>query len=153
LLAGCALGLLAIKPRFGLPFVAIVLARRDWAMLSGALACAAVQTALVWALFGTSSSSAYVAYMALVLPHADLLEAKPYLSHSLRAVIRLLPAWIGLPMWGVVAGWVLAARADARAYGGRDRSAVIRAADVVAVQGRVRLDRERRQPIGGGTHC
>lgn len=106
-LAGCALGLLAIKPQFGLPFVAIVLARRDWAMLGGALACAGVQIGLVWALLGASSLSGYAAYMALVLPHADLLEAKPYLSHSLRAITRLLPMWLGVPVWAAIAGWVL----------------------------------------------
>lgn len=106
-LAGCALGLLAIKPQFGLPFVAIVLARREWAMLAGALACAVVQAALVWALLGASSLTGYASFMALVLPHADLLEAKPYLSHSLRALTRLLPTWLGVPVWVAIAGWVL----------------------------------------------
>jgi hypothetical protein len=37
----------------------------------------------------------------------DLLESKPFNSHSLRAVTRLLPNAIGLPIWLVLSGIVL----------------------------------------------
>ena len=42
-LAGAAFGLLAIKPQFGIPLAVVVLARRDWAMLGGAVTSVALQ--------------------------------------------------------------------------------------------------------------
>ena len=42
-----------------------------------------------------------------LLKLADLLEAKPFLSHSLRAVTRLAPNWIGVPIWAIVSAIVL----------------------------------------------
>jgi hypothetical protein len=43
-----------------------------------------------------------------MLRHAEFLEPKPYQMHSLSALTRLLPAWIGLPLWVLTAGAVLA---------------------------------------------
>ena len=42
-----------------------------------------------------------------MLAYADMLEAKPFLSHSVRAVTRLAPNWIGVPMWAIVSAIVL----------------------------------------------
>src|SRR5262249_48451422 len=52
MLAGLALGVLAIKPQFGIPFAVIVLAGREWAMLGGALTSVAVQGCAVWLMLG-----------------------------------------------------------------------------------------------------
>ena len=51
-LAGFALGLLAVKPQFGPVFAVIVLMRRDWRMLLGALAAVAWQLSMVWIVLG-----------------------------------------------------------------------------------------------------
>ena len=106
-LAGAAFGLLAIKPQFGIPLAVVVLARRDWWMLSGALASVGLQSAAVWMFLGPDVFRSFASTLAFTLNHADLLESKPIYSHSLRAVTRLLPNWIGIPLWGVAAGTVL----------------------------------------------
>src|SRR6185436_19055101 len=49
-LAGCAFGLMAVKPQFGLPLAVVVLARRDWPMLLGAVASVMVQASIVYLL-------------------------------------------------------------------------------------------------------
>jgi hypothetical protein len=106
-LAGAALGLLAVKPQFGLPFAAIVLVRRDWPMLAGALVCIGVQALVVWWVLGAAAFSGYAAMLPTISAHADELEARPFQSHSVRAVTRLLPDPLGVPLWFLVTGWVL----------------------------------------------
>lgn len=105
--AGCVLGLLAIKPQFALPFAAVVVARRDWAMLGGAAVAVAAQAVLVWVLLGTNAFSGYASMLPVILRHADLLEAKPFQSHSLRALTRLLPNPVGMIAWGVAVAALL----------------------------------------------
>jgi len=106
-LAGCALGLLAIKPQFGLPFAIIVLARRDWHMLGGAIASVAAQASLVWLVLGSQAFLSYYSMLPSIVAHADALEPKAFQSHSIRSLTRLLPAWAGVPTWLLVAGLVL----------------------------------------------
>ena len=97
--AGFALGLLAIKPQFGPVFAVIVLMRRDWRMLWGAVGAVTLQLLGAWTLLGPDAFSGYFSVIQTVLAHADALEAKPYQSHSIRAVTRLLPGWFGLVTW------------------------------------------------------
>ena len=99
--AGCVLGLLAIKPQFALPFAAIVVARRDWAMLGGAAVVVAAQAVVVWAVLGAPAFSGYASMLPVIISHADLLEAKPFQSHSIRALTRLLPDPVSTIAWGV----------------------------------------------------
>jgi len=106
-LAGCALGLLAIKPQFGLPFAIIVLVRRDWRMLGGAIASVAVQASIVWLVLGGQAFLSYYSMLPSIAAHADALEPKPFQSHSIRSLTRLLPAWAGVPAWLLVASLVL----------------------------------------------
>ena len=106
-LAGAAFGLLAIKPQFGVPLAVIVLARRDWAMLRGAVASVGLQSAAVWMFLGPEVFRSFASTLTFTLNHVDLLESKPIYSHSLRTVTRLVPNWIGIPLWGVAAGTVL----------------------------------------------
>jgi alpha-1,2-mannosyltransferase len=106
-LAGVAFGLLALKPQFGIPLAAVVLACGEWRMLAGAVSSIAAQTALVWFVLGSSAFGAFAATMRFALTHADLLESKPFMSHSLRAVTRILPDWMGVPLWGALAAVVL----------------------------------------------
>ena len=106
-LAGCALGLLAIKPQFGLPFAAIVLVRRDWRMLGGAIASVALQALIVSLTLGSEAFLGYYSMLPSIVAHADALEPKAFQSHSIRSLTRLLPAWIGVPAWLLAATLVL----------------------------------------------
>ena len=105
--AGFALGFLAMKPQFGPVFAVIVLMGRDWRMLWGAVAAVAVQLVCVWAVLGLDVFGEYVSVLRTVAAHADALEAKPFQSHSIRAVTRLLPGWLGLAGWVGISGIVL----------------------------------------------
>jgi hypothetical protein len=106
-LAGAAFGLLALKPQFGIPLAAVVLACGEWRMLAGALSSVAAQVAVIWLALGASVFGAFVSSLRVTLIHADALEPKPFMSHSLRAVTRLLPDGIGLPLWLALSGLVL----------------------------------------------
>ena len=106
-LAGAAFGLLALKPQFGIPLAAIVLAGREWRMLAGAVASVAAQVAIIWTALGASVFAAFAGSLRISLTYVDLLESKPFNSHSLRAVTRLLPNAIGLPIWLVLSGIVI----------------------------------------------
>jgi alpha-1,2-mannosyltransferase len=107
MLAGAAFGLLALKPQFGIPLAVVVLARRDWAMLWGAVASVGLQSAAVWAALGAEAFRGFASTLAVTVNNVDLLESKPIYSHSLRSLTRLLPNSIGLPIWIVTAGIVL----------------------------------------------
>jgi alpha-1,2-mannosyltransferase len=105
--AGMAFGLLLIKPQFAIPIAVVVLACREWRMLAGAATAIVVQVAAVRWLLGWSVLEAYGRFVPVIMQHADLLEPKPYQSHSLRALTRLAPLWIGLPAWMALSAIVL----------------------------------------------
>jgi hypothetical protein len=106
-LAGLAFGLLAIKPQFGIPLAVVVLVCGEWAMLAGAATSVAAQAAVVWLMLGAEPFTAFAANVPTMIAFADLLEPKPFMSHSLRALTRLAPNWIGPPLWTLLAGIVL----------------------------------------------
>jgi alpha-1,2-mannosyltransferase len=111
LLAGAAFGLLALKPQFGIPLAVVVLSRREWAMLWGAVASVAVQCAVVWVSLGVEAFRGFASTLALTFSNVDLLESKPIYSHSLRSLTRLLPNSIGIPLWiaaGAIVLWYTA---------------------------------------------
>ncbi|MGH9370226.1 MAG: hypothetical protein ACRD15_01705, partial [Vicinamibacterales bacterium] len=85
----------------------VVLARREWKMLLGAVTSIAIQIGAVWLLLDWSVLEAYGTFVPTMLQHADLLEPRPFQSHSLRALTRLAPTSIGLPLWGVLSAIVL----------------------------------------------
>jgi hypothetical protein len=106
-LAGAAFGLLALKPQFGIPLAAVVLACGEWRMLAGAVSSVAAQAIVIWFAFGTTVFTAFAQSLRITVTYADWLESKPYMSHSLRSVTRLLPDWIGLPLWIALSAVVL----------------------------------------------
>jgi len=107
LLAGAAFGLLALKPQFGIPLAVVVLARREWAMLGGAVGSVALQSAVVWISLGAEAFRGFASSLAVTFNNVDLLEAKPIYSHSLRSLTRLLPNAVGIPIWIAAAAVVL----------------------------------------------
>ena len=106
-LAGVAFGLLAIKPQFGIPLAVVVLTSGEWAMMLGALTAVAAQVAAVWLVLGPDVFREYANALPMTFFYADQLEAKPFLSHSIRAVTRLVPNAIGVPVWVALSGGVL----------------------------------------------
>jgi hypothetical protein len=106
-LAGVAFGLLALKPQFGVPLAAVVLACGQWHMVAGAVSSVAAQAVVIWLAFGATVFTAFARSLHITVTYADWLESKPYMSHSLRAVTRLLPDWIGLPLWMALSAAVL----------------------------------------------
>jgi hypothetical protein len=106
-LAGAAFGLLTLKPQFGIPLAVTVLACGEWRMLVGAMASAAAQAAIIWVTMGSAAFSGFASTLRVTLTYADWLESKPFMSHSLRAVTRLLPASIGGPLWWALGAIVL----------------------------------------------
>jgi hypothetical protein len=106
-LAGFAFGLLALKPQFGIPLAVVVLVCGEWAMLAGAVTSVLAQAAVIWLALGSAVFPAFAESLPMTFAYADLLEAKPFLSHSLRALTRLAPNWIGLPAWALLSVIVL----------------------------------------------
>jgi len=58
-------------------------------------------------MLGSDAFTTFADSIPTTIAYADLLEAKPFMSHSLRALTRLTPNWIGLPMWAALAAIVL----------------------------------------------
>ena len=106
-LAGLAFGLLALKPQFGVPLAVVVLTCGEWAMLAGAIASVVAQVGAVWMMLGSAVFREFARTLPITFGHVDLLEAKPFLSHSLRSVTRLAPNWIGVPVWIALAAIAL----------------------------------------------
>jgi hypothetical protein len=106
-LAGVAFGMLAIKPQFGIPLAVVVLTSGEWAMMLGAITAVAAQVAAVWVVLGADVFREYANALPMTFFYADQLEAKPFLSHSIRAVTRLVPNAIGVPVWVALSGGVL----------------------------------------------
>lgn len=106
-LAGVALGLLALKPQFGLPFVVIVVAGREWRVLAGAVCSIFIQTVVVWLVMGPAAFSGFLAMVPDIVRNVDALEAATQQTHSLRTLTRLLPPVIGQPLWLAGVGVVL----------------------------------------------
>ncbi len=98
-LAGLAFGLLALKPQFGVPLAAIVIGRGEWRLLAGALTSVLMQVSLVSFTLGGLVIVDFVRSIPDTIRHTDLLESRPFMSHSLRSLTRLLPSWAGVPVW------------------------------------------------------
>ena len=110
-LAGAALGLMALKPQFGLPFAVITVAGREWRMLAGAVCSVLAQAGVVWLAMGPAAFTGFLAIVPDIMRNTDALEAVSEHSHSIRAVTRLLPDAIGLPLWVMSVGavsWIVA---------------------------------------------
>jgi hypothetical protein len=99
-LAGMAFGLLAIKPQYGIVLAAVVLARREWPILGGALLSIAGQVAAVCLLFDASVVWTYLRILPR-LPDLGLLGL--HRMHSLRSLTGLLPSPISTLLWSVAA--------------------------------------------------
>jgi alpha-1,2-mannosyltransferase len=114
LVAGAALGLLALKPQLGLPFAVIVVAGREWRLLAGAACSIAAQAVAVWSVMGAAAFTAFWKLVPDIVANVNALEDAPERVHSIRSITRLLPGslgwalWFGaaaIDLWGVAAVW------------------------------------------------
>jgi hypothetical protein len=107
-LAGMALGLLAIKPQFGLALAAVVLVCGEWSLLAGIAASVTIQIALVAVFISASVLSEYFSTLQQLSSMVGMLEPRPYQLHSIRAITNLLPGtWLGLFLWFALSAVVI----------------------------------------------
>ncbi len=107
--AGVAFGFLAIKPQFGVAIAVVMLARREWRVIGGAIAAIAAQVGLSMLVLGTGPMLAYVRMLRRSPGLAALLEPDLSLLHSLRAFWTLLvpSQTAALALYALTAGGVL----------------------------------------------
>jgi hypothetical protein len=119
-LAGVALGLLFMKPQFGLVLAVVVLACREWSMVAGLALSAAAQAMLVAGLLGRTALIEYVQVLPRLAGLRAVLEPRAESMQSIAALTGLLPgrapaiAWLlasAAVCWLVVRIW----RSDAPA--------------------------------------
>ncbi len=105
-LAGIALGLLFMKPQFGLVLAVVVVACGEWSILAGLAASACIQLALVVGLLGQSVLLEYLHIATRISALQDALEPSVSEMHSLAVVTRLLPDGLSIAAWLIATGVV-----------------------------------------------
>lgn len=106
ILAGLALGLLLIKPQFGLVLAIVVLTCGEWAILAGLALSAVIQALAVAGLLGPTVLLDYLKVLPRLAGVQDALEPSIAHLHSLAAVTRLLPGPAATLAWLLVSGAV-----------------------------------------------
>jgi hypothetical protein len=108
--AGVALGSLIIKPHLGPAVAVVMLVRREWRVIGGALAAIGVQWGVSALVLGVGPLLAYFQMLRLGPGLASLLEPTPSQMHSLRPFWELLlPQFsIALAFYLVTSAMVLA---------------------------------------------
>jgi hypothetical protein len=100
-LAGLALGLITIKPQFGLVLAVVAVVCGEWSLVAGVLASIAAQMAVVWLVMGQAEIASYLQMLRRLPEVSAMLEPRPYQLHSIRAITNLLPSRIGTPLWAL----------------------------------------------------
>ena len=107
-LAGVALGLLVLKPQFGIVIAALAILTGNWRLIIGGLVCLAAQLGLVALWLGPSVIGTYVRWIVWYLPNVqDVIYPRPHLLHSLQAMTRVLPGSLSLFTWAVLSALVI----------------------------------------------
>ena len=88
--AGLALGSLIIKPQLGIAIAVVMITRREWRVVGGALAAIALQWGVIILALGITPFRAYLGMLMRARELAPLLEPKPFQLHSLRGFWTLL---------------------------------------------------------------
>ena len=98
-LAGLALGLLFIKPQFGLMLAVVVVACRQASILAGLVVSACIQSIAVVMWLGYGVLLQYVQLVPRIPALQSALEPKVALMHSLAVVTGLLPDGLSAGAW------------------------------------------------------
>jgi hypothetical protein len=91
--AGLALGLLVYKPNLLLVPALVFVAARQWRLLAGMMAGAALETTVNVALAGPDAALQYAAILWNLGRHPELVQFFPAESHSIRGFVGLLLPW------------------------------------------------------------
>jgi alpha-1,2-mannosyltransferase len=105
-LAGALLGLLFIKPHFGLMLAVVVLICGEWWILAGLAVSAVVQAVLVSAVLGPGTWPDYLTEALRLAGLQDALAPNPEQMHSLASITSVLPGPIAFGLWLVACAWV-----------------------------------------------
>jgi hypothetical protein len=97
--AGLAFGLLFFKPQFGLMLAVVVIACREWSILTGLVFSACIQVAVVSGLLGHTVLLEYLEVLRQIPTLQDALEPSVLQMHSLSVVTRLLPGVVSTAAW------------------------------------------------------
>ncbi len=89
-LAGLALGTLVFKPQLALAAMLLFLLTGAWKVIAGASVSATLQLVAAWARFGTGVMQDYAAHVFRAGNILQLLEPRPYATHSVRAFWAML---------------------------------------------------------------
>lgn len=89
-LAGLALGAVIIKPQLGIAIAVVMLARRQWRIVGGAIIAIMAQWGVSVLFWGPDPLLEYFHMLGLSAALTGLLEPKPHQLHSLRAFWTLL---------------------------------------------------------------
>jgi hypothetical protein len=107
-LAGVALGLLVLKPQFGIVIAALAILTGNWRLIIGGLVCLAAQLGLVALWLGPAVIWTYVSWVVWYLPGVqEVIYPRPYLLHSLQAMTRVLPGSLSLFTWAFLSALVI----------------------------------------------
>jgi len=97
--AGVAVGLLAMKPQFGLVFAVVLLAAGNWRVVFGVMLSVASQLGLVVMTMGSQALVRYAETLQQLRSVQEQLEPSPYRMHSLRVLTDQLPGGVATVMW------------------------------------------------------
>ena len=92
-LAGLALGSLIFKPQLGLAAAVVFICAGEWQVVGGSLVAASAQLALGWLHYGSQIMRNYLSALVRVRDVLQLLEPRPYQTHSLQSFWKLLLPW------------------------------------------------------------
>jgi hypothetical protein len=98
-LAGLALGLLFMKPQFGLMLALVVLTCGEWSVLAGLLVTACIQLILVLGMLGHTVVFEYLDLLPRLAELQSALEPSAEQMHSIATVARLLPGYVAKITW------------------------------------------------------
>jgi hypothetical protein len=102
------LGLLALKPQFGIAIAALAILTWNWRLIGGGLVCLAAQLVLVVMWLGPGVIGTYGSWIIWHLPDVQaLMYPRPYLLHSLQGMTRVLPGSLSTVAWAVLSAVVI----------------------------------------------
>lgn len=104
--AGLALGLLSVKPQFGLMIGVALLFGGNWRVLLGLLISAALQLGVVAGVLGLQAIQAYARTISELPGIEYLLEPDGWRMHSIRTLTRLVPGHAGDLIWAAGSAWI-----------------------------------------------
>jgi hypothetical protein len=89
-LAGVLIGTMVFKPQMGLVIGAVMVVAGEWRVVGGAIAAAAAQLSLAWAISGSDAMMDYFRVLWTLARNPALVQIYPTEVHSLRGFFQLL---------------------------------------------------------------